>query len=113
MGDKKLERFSEVLRKEISDIVAKELANPNIGFITITKVEPTKDFKQAKVFFTTYPEGREEEVKRALESAKGFIGKLLGKRIRAKSVPRLSFEIDRDLKALEKYWEWQERDEES
>lgn len=112
MSDKKLERFSEVLKEEISDIIMKELTNPEIGFITITRVEPSRDFRYATVFFTAYPEDREERVKEALESAAGFIRNLLRKRIRAKAIPSLRFEPDRDLKVLEKYWEWQEKEKE-
>ncbi len=107
MSDKKIERFSELLKEEISSIIMKEVMNPEVGFVTITRVEPTKDFRQATVFFTTYPEDKEEEVKRALESASGFISRLLRKRIRAKAIPSLRFEVDRELKTLEKYWEWQ------
>jgi ribosome-binding factor A len=44
------QRIDELLRQEIGAIVARDVADPRIGFATITKVETTPDLRHAKVW---------------------------------------------------------------
>lgn len=86
------------LKREISLIIHDELSDPRLGFITITKVELTKDLRYAKVFFSVL--GNDQDYKKcqkALESALGFIRRLVGQRIRLRFVPELDFREDRSI----------------
>jgi len=90
------ERVSEALRREIGAIIHHELKDPRRGFITITRVEVTQDLRYAKVFFSVL--GKEEERQKsqaALESALGFVRRLIAQRIRLRFVPEISFHEDR------------------
>ena len=49
----KNERINSIMQKEISTIIANEVKNPNIKFVTITSVDVTSDLSYAKVYFTT------------------------------------------------------------
>jgi len=92
------DRVSEALRKEISSIIHSELKDPRLGFITVTRVELTQDLRYAKVFFSVL--GKEEErkkTKEALDSALGFIRRLIAQRIRLRLVPEISFREDRSV----------------
>jgi ribosome-binding factor A len=67
-----------------------------LGFVTITHVELTDDYRYAKIFFSVL--GQEEEhkkTKEALDSALGFIRMLIAKRIRLRFAPELAFKEDR------------------
>ena len=44
------ERIDELLRQEMGAIIARDIADPRIGFATITKVETTPDLRPAMVF---------------------------------------------------------------
>mgnify|MGYP001576866304 CR=1 FL=1 len=90
------DKVSEALRQEISNIIHSELKDPRLGFITVTRVELTQDLRYANVFFSVL--GKEEEhkkTKEALDSALGFIRRLIAQRIRLRLVPEISFKEDR------------------
>lgn len=90
------DRVSEALKREIGSIIHGELKDPRLGFITVTNVELTQDLRYAKVFYSVL--GKEEEQKKskeALESALGFIRRLIAQRIRLRFVPEISFKEDR------------------
>lgn len=90
------DRVSETLKREIGNIIHTELKDPRLGFITVTRVELTQDLRHAKVFFSVL--GKEEEYKKtreALDSALGFIRRLIAQRIRLRLVPEISFQEDR------------------
>lgn len=90
------ERVAEAIKKEVSIIIHDELKDPRLGFVTITGAEVTHDLRQAKIFFSVL--GKEEDyqkTKEALNSALGFIRRLVGQRIRLRFVPEIIFKEDR------------------
>jgi len=90
------DKVSEALKIEIGNIIHAELKDPRLGFITVTGVELTQDLRYAKVFFSVL--GKEEErkkTKEALDSALGFIRRLVAQRIRLRFAPEISFKEDR------------------
>jgi ribosome-binding factor A len=90
------DRVTEAIRQEVSVIIHDELKDPRLGFVTITKVEMTPDLRYAKIFFSVL--GQEEEhnkTKLALDSALGFIRKLIAERINLRLAPEIAFEEDR------------------
>jgi len=89
-------KVAEAIKKEVSLIIHDELKDPRLGFVTITDVELTQDLREAKIFFSVL--GKEEEHKKtklALDSALGFIRRLIGQRIRLRFVPEITFKEDR------------------
>ncbi|MCD4785548.1 MAG: 30S ribosome-binding factor RbfA [Candidatus Eremiobacteraeota bacterium] len=97
MSIKRMQRVSELIRETIGDILVK-INDPRIGFVTITEVKVTPDLEIAKVYVTTMSEGeKREEVLKGLESAAGYIRKILGKEIRLKKTPRVVFCMDSGL----------------
>lgn len=90
------EKVAESLKKEISYIIRDELRDPRLGFITITHVELTQDMRYAKVFFSVL--GKDEDYKKtkeALDSALGFIRRLVAQRINLRFAPEIAFKEDR------------------
>ena len=98
MTTQRPERVQEALRQEISKIVQQELKDPRIGFITITKVEITKDLRFAKVFFSVLGEPKAKHLAlKGLEHAKGYIKGMVADRINLRLVPEIAFRIDESL----------------
>jgi len=90
------ERVEEAIRKEVSIILHDELKDPRLGFVTITRVELSADLRNAKIFFSVL--GKEEDYKKtlaALDSALGFIRKLVAERINLRIAPEVIFRQDR------------------
>jgi ribosome-binding factor A len=89
------ERVDELLRQEISALLAKELADPRIGFATITDVETSPDLRHAKVWVSIIgtPAERKETL-RALQASMGFVRHELGKLLRIRRIPDLHIHLD-------------------
>ncbi|MDD2703181.1 MAG: 30S ribosome-binding factor RbfA [Candidatus Omnitrophica bacterium] len=90
------DRLQEAIKREVSLIIHDELKDPRLGFITITKVELTADYRLARVFYSVL--GGESEYKKcreALDSGLGFIRRLVGRRIKMRFTPEILFKEDR------------------
>lgn len=89
------ERVDELLRQEIGAIVAREVADPRIGFVTITSVETTPDLRHAKVWVSVIGQPAERDAAlAALRHAMPFIRHELGTRLRIKRIPDLHVHLD-------------------
>ncbi|MER1956030.1 MAG: 30S ribosome-binding factor RbfA [Solibacillus sp.] len=88
-------RVAEQMKKEITDIIARKIKDPAVGFITVTEVAVTGDLQQATVYITSLGNERErKESLKALEKASGFMRQEIGSRIRLRRTPELAFEFD-------------------
>ena len=91
------DRLSDLLRSEISLILRDEVKDPRLEGLTIIKVDLSKDIKNAYVFFSplnSFNDKEFSEIEDGLQKAKGFIRSALGRRIKIKRLPELSFERD-------------------
>ncbi len=98
-------KLAKQLMEEIASLIHREIKDPRLEGVVITGVELSEDMSVAKVYFTTLEEGREEEAKKALEHAKGYIRSQLMKSLSVRKVPNLIFLFDKELKRMERIWE--------
>jgi ribosome-binding factor A len=97
------ERVAEQIRAELSDILQRELRDPRMGWITVTRVEMSPDLCYAKVFVSIYgPETDRAASLGVLEHAAGFLRGELGRRIRLRQTPELQFRVDDSLEATQR-----------
>jgi ribosome-binding factor A len=92
----RLDKVTEAIRQEASIIIHDELKDPRLGFVTVTRVEMTPDLRQAKIFYSVL--GKDEDYKRtrdALESALGYIRRLIAERVQLRLAPEIMFREDR------------------
>ena len=90
------DRVGEEIRQGISLAISREVHDPGIGFITVTRVKVSPDLQQARVYYTTLgDEKARRETERALERAKPFLRRRIGSQVRLRRVPELAFEFDR------------------
>ncbi|HEX5148399.1 MAG TPA: 30S ribosome-binding factor RbfA [Candidatus Limnocylindrales bacterium] len=89
------ERVDELLRQEIGSIVTRDVADPRVGFATITSVETTPDLRHAKVWVSVIGQPAEREATvAALRRAMPFVRHELGTRLRIKRIPDLHVHLD-------------------
>ncbi len=88
------DRLEELLRQEISSVVAREVHDPRVGFVTITSVDVSPDLRAATVWVSLIgqPEERRETL-RALQRAMPFVRRRLGV-LRLKRIPELQVKHD-------------------
>jgi ribosome-binding factor A len=92
------DRVDELLRQEIGAIIAREIADPRVGFATVTSVETTPDLRHAKVFVSVIGQAADRKATlTALGRAMPFVRHELGKRLRIKRIPEFHLELDDTL----------------
>jgi len=91
-------RVGDQIRAELAELLAREVHDPGIGFLTITHVKVTPDLQQARVFYTTIgDEKARKESSKALARATPFLRRHIGRRLRLKRVPELDFSFDESI----------------
>ncbi|MDC9580857.1 30S ribosome-binding factor RbfA [Xenorhabdus sp. PR6a] len=98
------QRVAQEMQKEIAIILQREVKDPRIGMATVSGVEVSRDLAYAKVFVTFlnvlvegHDSDRVEVGIKALNEASGFIRSLLGKAMRLRVIPELTFSYDSSL----------------
>jgi ribosome-binding factor A len=88
-------RLEALLKERIATIIVEKLSDPRIGFTTITRVELSRDKKQARVYYTAL--GEPEQVRttrRGLAAAAPHIQEALAPHFQARNLPELRFVYD-------------------
>ncbi|MGI6037696.1 MAG: 30S ribosome-binding factor RbfA [Limnochordia bacterium] len=103
MGFPRAARVKETLKKEIGQILQRELKDPRLGFVTLTDVEVTKDLRYAKAYVSIYGTDEvKEQTMEALKNATGFIRTEIGRRVRLYHTPEITFHLDNSLEHAER-----------
>ncbi|MCJ7625519.1 MAG: 30S ribosome-binding factor RbfA [Anaerolineaceae bacterium] len=91
----RLQRISDRIREELSEIVLFEVSDPRLNNITVTDVKVDREYAYANIYISAI-EGHERstEILAALEHAKGYLRSTLAKRIQLRVFPRLRFHWD-------------------
>jgi len=98
MARRRVARLGEQFRREITEILQREVKDPRVGFVTITAVDVTPDLYHARVYVSIMgDEARKAEALEGLDAAAPFIRGELGQRLHIRRTPELHFEIDRSL----------------
>ena len=98
MQFKRSTQVAEAVKREVSDIIEKELKDPRLGFITVTGCEMADDLRYGRVFVSVYGEGEKRKASLdGLESAKSFIRREVGHRLRLRYTPELDFRMDESV----------------
>lgn len=94
----RVEKVAQAIKKEVSSIIQRELGDPRLGFITIMHVEVTKDLQIAKVYCSVMgAQDKKDKAMEGLESARGFIRRLLSQRLDLRLSPELVFKLDKSV----------------
>ena len=92
------ERVADQIRAEVTTMIARELHDPGVGFVTITRVEVSPDLQHARVFYTSLGDApARKNTARALERAAGFMRRQIGRRLRLRRAPEVHFEFDESI----------------
>ena len=95
MNPYRKEMVCKEIKRVTADLLQKELRDPRLGFVSVTKAEVSSDLKYAKIFFSVMGNERQQKKTMAgLRHAKGFIQKELSRAIRMRSFPEIRFELD-------------------
>ena len=89
------DRIDELLRQEIGQALEREVTDPGIGFVTVTKVETAPDLSVARVWVSVIgPADQRKTTLAALRRAMPFIRHGLGGKVRLRRIPELEVRLD-------------------
>jgi ribosome-binding factor A len=91
----RLQRIADRIRREISDMLIREINDPRLKLIYITDVKVDRELAYADIYVSAVEgRARSEEILSGLESANGFLRRELAGRIKLRVFPRLRFHWD-------------------
>ena len=96
-GHGRPQKLGDLIQRELSELLQRELRDPRVGMITITGVDVSPDFSHAKVFFTVLEKQRLDDAREGLRRAAGFLRSQLARRIKLYTTPELRFEYDESV----------------
>ncbi len=89
------DRVADQIRAELAQLLTREVHDPGIGFVTLTRVQVSPDLQQARVFYTVLGDDKARKNSAgALHRASAFLRRQIGARLRLKRVPELKFQYD-------------------
>jgi ribosome-binding factor A len=92
------ERLGEQIRAEASEVLARDVHDPGVGFITLTRVHVTPDLQIARIHYTTLGDAAARTAtERALRRVGPFLRRQLGQRLRLRRVPEVEFVFDESI----------------
>jgi ribosome-binding factor A len=98
MANTRPQKVAEQIRIELSQLLARDVHDPGIGFITLTKVSVTPDLQLARVYYTSLgDENRLRETGKALHRALPFLRRQIAQRVRLRRVPEIEFCYDKSV----------------
>lgn len=106
--NQRIERIAGEIREVLSELLVRgEVKDPRVqqaGLITITHVRLTGDLREAAALFIVHNADAAalEKVKQGLNSASGYLRRFIGRQLRLKTTPTLTFEIDKVFEQEEK-----------
>ena len=91
-------RVGEMIRRDLAEILQKEMRDPRLAMVTITGVDVARDFTIAKVYVSVLGDAQDRSLAmRALRGAAGFLRGHLGRMLEIRSVPELKFLYDQGI----------------
>lgn len=91
----RLERVNELIRKTVAELISRELELPLGVFVTIVKVDTSRDLRYARVFVSVFPEKKFGKTMDLLQKKIFIMQGVLNKKLHMKPLPRLEFIADR------------------
>jgi ribosome-binding factor A len=98
MPGARMRRVNGAVREVISAHISEDLKDPRIGFVTVTGVETSPDLRSARVFVSVLGEEAERnDALAGLRAAAGFLQAQIGRELRMKRTPTLTFVYDESV----------------
>jgi ribosome-binding factor A len=91
------EKLASEIVRDTAEIL-RQLRDPRLGFVTVTKAEVSPDYRYAKIFVSVFGDAKAKKLSMAgLRHATGFVQKELGRRIRMRTFPEITFVLDESI----------------
>src|SRR3989338_5259626 len=94
----RIEKVAQEIKREVGSILQTELSDPRLGFVTVMRVEVTRDLQLAKIYISIMgTDLQKRKAQDALESAKGLIRHLIGQKLKLRLTTEIIFKLDNSV----------------
>jgi len=98
MRERRIARLQQQLKERIAEVLLRELRDPQLGLVTITRVELDAEFTLCRAFWSVLGgKGDRARNGRALERARGFVQREMSHGLHTRTTPRLEFVFDESI----------------
>ena len=103
MSARRADRVGEAVREVIAEMLLREIKDPRVGMVTLTRVELTNDLRHGKVYFSCVgDDAARQRCLSGLRSAAGYIRAQVTRRLQLRYAPELTFYFDPSLETAER-----------
>jgi len=93
---KRIQRVNQLIKKELSQILLREVDFPKDILVTIAKVETSPNLRESKIFISTVPEDKTQKVLKTLNQKIYELQQKINRRLKMRPVPRIRFSEERE-----------------
>jgi ribosome-binding factor A len=99
MKQERAERVAEAIQTELAAMLQREIKDPRVGFVSVTRVDLARDLAVARVYVSVLNPEEADETLIGLRSARSFLRGEVARRLRLRQAPELEFRLDHSLEA--------------
>lgn len=103
MNDRRIARLQEQLKQRLAELLQRDVADPKLGFVTVSRVELDAEFTVCKAYWSVLAPTSVGEAKAKAQSAevlaraRGMLQREMGKGLATRTIPRLEFVFDEGI----------------
>jgi ribosome-binding factor A len=94
---KRSSRVSDQIRREVADIIMNKIKHKDLGFVTVTDAKVSDDLRHATVYVSVLNIEEGDKIVKKLNSSASFVKGELGRRLKMRYVPSITFRIDESI----------------
>ena len=102
MATKRIERVNELLKREVSKLILREIDFPQNCLVTVTRADVSSDLNQAKIYISIIPEDYSKSVLKILNSRVFSLQAGINRLLKMKKVPKIKIEEEEETKAADR-----------
>jgi ribosome-binding factor A len=94
----RIERVNQQVKREISLMLQRDIQDPRLEFVTITRADVSLDLRNAKIYYSVLLNPHSlDDIQNGFSSARGLFRRLLGQRMKMRFTPELLFSLDESI----------------
>ncbi len=103
MASRGLKRLQDAILRKAATVIQRDLADPRIGMVTVTKVKLSSDFEGCRIYWSCLEEGgARRATAAAMEAARPYVQRAIAESMRLRRAPIIQFEFDESIEGVDR-----------
>ena len=101
MASIKIQRVQEQIRQKAATILFRDVSDPRLRLVTITRVEVSRDLAVATVYWSSLEDGAQRRtIERGLEDARGWVQREIARMLTTRTTPTIEWRFDKAIEGM-------------